>query len=128
MSHILIIDDETDIRLLVAMLLESAGHTVADAASGEEGLSYLVTHGADCVFLDINMPGMNGWEVCRRIKADPATAKIPVIIQTVRSALQDTTELESTKPDGFLNKPFDKSDLLAAMDQVMGAATPPGKA
>ena len=70
---------------------------------------------------------MNGWEVCRRIKADPATAHIPVIIQTVRSALQDTTELESTKPDGFLNKPFDKSDLLAAMDQVMGTATAPGE-
>ena len=119
MSHILIIDDDADIRLLIVMQLESAGHTVAEAGSGPEGLAFLTTHGADCVLLDINMPGMTGWEVCRRIKADSAMARIPVIIQTVRSAIKDATEMESAQPDGLLNKPFDKSELLAAIQKVI---------
>jgi len=119
MSHILIIDDDTDIRLLVVMLLESAGHTATEAANGLEGLAYLAAHGADCVLLDINMPDMNGWEVCRRIKADPATTQTPVVILTVRSALQDSAELKSARPDGFLNKPFDRAHLFQIIDDVL---------
>ena len=118
MSHILTIDDDTDIRLLIKVLLESAGHTVAEAASGPEGLAYLASQGADYVLLDINMPGMNGWEVCRRIKADPAINQTPVIILTVRSALQDSEELARANPEGFVNKPFERSDLLAALTRA----------
>ncbi len=119
MRQILIIDDDADIRLLMVMMLTSAGFAVAEAESGEEGLAYLASQKADCVFLDINMPGLPGWEVCRRIKANPATTHIPVIIQTVRSAVKDEAEFASARPDGFLNKPFQKSDLLAAMDEAM---------
>jgi CheY-like chemotaxis protein len=122
MAHLLIIDDEADIRLLVMMLLESAGHTVAAAGNGTDGLAYLAAHGADCVLLDINMPAMTSWEVCRRIKTDPMTAHIPVIIQTVRGAQQESAELESAKPDGFLSKPFGKSELISAIDNVLAKA------
>ena len=119
MSHILIIDDDADIRLLIVLLLESAGHTAVEAADGPAGLAYLAAHGADCVLLDINMPGMTGWEVCRRIKADPATAHIPVIIQTVRSMVRDQAQCEAAGPDGFVNKPFDRMELLSVIEAVM---------
>lgn len=121
MAHILIIDDDDDIRLLVGMLLESAGHTVAKAGRGAEGLAYLAAHHADGVLLDINMPDMIGWEVCRRIKSDPATAQTPVVILTVHSALRETAERERAKADGFVNKPFTKSELLSTLDSAMGA-------
>ncbi len=108
------------IRTLVVMLLESEGYTVAEAGNGLAGLACLAADGFDGILLDINMPGMNGWEVCRRIKANPDTAHIPVIILTVRSMLQDQALLEEARPDGFVNKQFAKNDLRKAIDDVIG--------
>lgn len=124
MGPILIIDDDADIRLLVLMLLESAGFSVAEAACGTDGLAYLAEHGASCVLLDINMPtGMNGYEVCRRIKADPTLNHTPVVMLTVRSMLRDREEIEEARPDGFVNKPFSKDERLQAIREVLPTAT-----
>lgn len=94
------------------MMLESSGYAVVEAGSREECLACLAIHPVDCVLLDINLSGMRDWEVCRRIKDDLATAHITVVIQTVRSAMQDQAEMRRARPDGFLNKPFTRAEVL----------------
>jgi len=123
MAHILVIDDDMDIRLLITMILESAGHTVTEASYGTEGLALVATSTVDCVLVDINMPGMNGWEVCRRIKANPATAGIPVVMKTVGILPPDESALRTACPDSYVNKPDEKPELLAAIDTAMMRST-----
>lgn len=110
--RILVVDDEPDIRALLMLILSEVGYDVYEAAGGTEALAILTDRGADLVVLDVMMPELDGWEVCRRIKADPALAHIPVIINTVRSLTRDQAAYDSARPDAFLNKPFDPVDLL----------------
>lgn len=115
--HILIIDDDPDIRELFALLLGEAGYSVDTAACGPDGLAALAARRPACVLLDVNMPAMSGWDVFRRLKSDPATARIPVIIQTVRCQLPDQEEAHQAAPDGVIIKPFDihhMVDIVAA--------------
>lgn len=124
MTHrILIVDDEKDIRGLIALILQNAGYDVLEAGSGEEGLDLLTSERVDLVTLDVMMPGMTGWEVCAHIKANPALRHIPVIILTARSLLRDEEELTAVAPDAFLNKPFNVDNLLARVSSLL-AATP----
>ena len=82
------------------------------AGSGEECLAVLRTEPVDLVLLDILMPGMDGYEVCRRIRADQATAFLPVVMITASGPRQRVTALEAGADD-FVTKPFDQSELLA---------------
>jgi adenylate cyclase len=109
---ILAVDDEPlNLRLLDAVL-EPAGHTVVHAASGTECLEVLATRPVDLVLLDVVMPGLDGYEVCRRIRDDERTAYLPVVMVTASDAQQRVVALE-TGADDFVRKPFDRSELLA---------------
>ncbi|HOF88985.1 MAG TPA: response regulator [Armatimonadota bacterium] len=119
MPTILLIDDEEDIRALVSILLQDAGYAVCEAGNGAEGLALLTANAVDLIILDVVLPDISGWEVCRRVKAMPATAAIPVVIFTVRSQMYDEARLASVHPDAFINKPFARTELLETLVRVL---------
>lgn len=124
-GRVLVIDDEEDIRSLIAMILEEAGYEMLFAVNGEDGLHLLVDHGADLVILDVMMPGLTGWEICERIKSDPRYTAVPVLILTVRSMLRDQEIAQCTRADGFLNKPFEINELLEATARLIAGSSLP---
>jgi len=110
--RILAVDDEPlNLRLLEAVLTPH-GHTVVPAASGQECLDVLAHDRVDLVLLDVVMPGIDGYEVCRRIRADERTAYLPVVMLTASDGQQRVAALEAGADD-FVRKPFDRSELLA---------------
>src|SRR5579863_8511372 len=113
MAKILIIDDEPEHREAVKTRLEKAGHEIIEVGTGMEALLVVQHNPPDLIFLDIVMPVMNGWEVCRQLKKNPRTAKIPVIVMTAYG--QDIEKLqreeEVINPDGYLAKPWEPDQL-----------------
>jgi adenylate cyclase len=111
-ATILVVDDlAQNIRLLEAVLTPR-GHTVVAATSGDEALELVRSEPIDLVLLDIVMPGMDGYEVCRALRADEATRFLPVVMITASGSEQRLAALEAGADD-FVTKPFDKSELLA---------------
>ncbi len=109
---ILAVDDQpANLRLLDAVL-SPRGYRVIRASSGEQALELLPSSGADLVLLDIVMPGIDGYEVCRRIRSAPETAFLPVVMVTA-SGNQEKIRAIEAGADDFVSKPFDQSELLA---------------
>ena len=99
-------------------MLSPKGFRVATASSGEEALDVLSKEHPDLVLLDILMPGMDGYEVCRRIREDPETAFLPVIMITASGGQKKIRAIESGADD-FVNKPFDQAELLARVRSLV---------
>ncbi|MCA9651510.1 MAG: response regulator [Myxococcales bacterium] len=112
-ARILVIDDEAGVRRVLLRLLSSEGYEVMEAASGQDGLEILWTHGADTVLLDVMMPRMDGLEVCRRIRKNSRTAHTPVVFITAAVDRQFRRQARKVGADDFLSKPFDEVELLA---------------
>ena len=94
-------------------------HAVLQAGSGEDGLRLMQEHPIDLVVLDVMLPGIDGWEVCRRIREQPQTIDLPVIIFTVRSERLDQDKAERTLANAFVNKPFDREDIVGAVERLL---------
>ncbi|MGD1212843.1 MAG: HD domain-containing phosphohydrolase [Candidatus Acidiferrales bacterium] len=112
-EKILIVDDESSERLALATLLRGQGYEVRDVGDGASGLAECATFRPDLILLDIVMPGMSGFEVCRRIKATPETRLTPVVLITGLSATEDRIEGINAGADDLLGKPIDFNELLA---------------
>jgi class 3 adenylate cyclase/CheY-like chemotaxis protein len=113
-----VVDDlPQNVRLLEAVL-SPRGFRVATASSGQEALDVLGKEHPDVVLLDILMPGMDGYEVCRRIREDPGTAFLPVIMITASGEQEKIRAIESGADD-FVNKPFDQAELLARVRSLV---------
>lgn len=107
----LIIDDDPDLLLLVRRTLEfTAGWDVVTAGSGAGGIEIARTAAPDVILVDVMMPGMDGYEACRRLKADPATAHVPIVLLTARRDLNQKRLVE-TGAAGVVFKPFQPADL-----------------
>lgn len=119
MARILVVDDEQDVRFLTRMMLQKTGHEVVEAESGEEGLEIIKRDKVDLVLLDVAMPGMNGWEVCGRIKADEKLKQIPVVMFTVYGSEEDVMLSRECGADAHLSKPFDMEELLEIVDRLL---------
>jgi len=118
LSKILVVDDTpANIKLLEAVL-QPRGYDVLTAQSGEQALETVATEQPDLVLLDIVMPGIDGYEVCRRLRADPSTQVLPIVMITASGAEQKIKALESGADD-FVTKPFDKSELLARVSSLL---------
>lgn len=110
---ILVVDDHLPNRELLDELLSSQGFKVVTAADGREALQQLRRQGIDLVLLDVMMPHLNGFQLCARIKADPDTCLIPVILVTALSDKQDRLDGIKAGADDFLTRPVDQAELLA---------------
>jgi adenylate cyclase len=117
-GRILVVDDlEQNVRLLDAVL-SPRGYDVVAAQSGQEALDAVAAAPPDLVLLDILMPGMDGYEVCRRLRADPATAFLPVVMITASGAQEKVKAIEAGADD-FVAKPFDQAELLARVRSLV---------
>jgi len=112
-GKILIVDDESAARLALATLLRREGFDVAEVRDGATALAHCASFCPDLVLLDILMPGMDGFEVCRRIKATPETRLTPVVLTTGLRATEDRIQGINAGADDFLSKPIDFNELLA---------------
>jgi len=112
-ARILVVDDDpTNVEVLTAWL-ESEHYVVSTAADGFEALAKIEAEKPDIVLLDVMLPEMDGFEVCRRIKSDPATEHIPVIMVTARSDVDDLVKGFEAGADDFVTKPFSGLALMA---------------
>lgn len=117
-QRILIVDDTAaNVRLLEA-ILAPLGFALQSAASGQEALDLIAVGAPDIVLCDLMMPGIDGHEVCRRIRKDPATAMLPVIMVTSSGEQEKVTALEAGADD-FVAKPFNKAELLARVRSLL---------
>jgi putative two-component system response regulator len=119
LAKILLVDDEPEIRFLTRRMLEKEGHSVTEAENGEMALRMLQKDKPDLILLDVRMPGLNGWEVCRRIKADDKTKSIPVVMFTVRTSEEDIQKSVDYGANAHINKPFDKEELLELVENML---------
>lgn len=118
MKRILIVEDESAIADLVSQVLRRHGFETRTAHDGDEGLCLACELKPDLIVLDLMLPKMDGWEVCRRLKNDTTTAKIPIIMLTARRGERDAVEGFSIGADDYVRKPF-SSDELAARVKVL---------
>ncbi|HEY1984563.1 MAG TPA: response regulator transcription factor [Terracidiphilus sp.] len=114
-SHgtVLIVDDERSIRLSLRTVLSNIGFEIVEAARGEEALSLLRTAQLDAVLLDINMPGIGGVEVCRRMRKE--SARLPIVMLTVQGSEDCKVEALDAGADDYITKPFQLRELIARL-------------
>jgi two-component system, OmpR family, alkaline phosphatase synthesis response regulator PhoP len=123
MPTVLIVDDEQHIRLLIEQTLEELeddGVELQTAADGEMALDVVRNHKPELVFLDVMMPKMNGFEVCRAIKGDLGLAGTTVVMLTAKGQAYDRAEGMSAGADRYLTKPFDPDELLDVARAALG--------
>jgi DNA-binding response OmpR family regulator len=126
MAAVLIADDEHHIRLLIEQTLEELvdeGIELYTAADGDEAMDVIEHQRPELVFLDVQMPRRNGYEVCRAVKADPATAGTTVVLLTAKGQADDRAAGLAAGADDYLTKPFDPDDLLARARRALGLGT-----
>ena len=123
MAKILVIDDEEEMRHMIRIGL--TGHDVLQANSGMEGLLQASREKPDLIILDVKMPGIDGFEVCRRLRQDPDLADIPVIFTTSQDTLPDKWEGFEAGADDYLTKPFDLTELQFRIRAVLRRLKPP---
>ena len=112
-KQILVVDDDRNLRKIIATNLELAGYDVTAAANGEEALTALEQLQPDLVILDVMMPAMDGYEVARRIRAHPVNARVPIIMLTAKSEVEDKISGFDAGADDYITKPFGPQELLA---------------
>jgi DNA-binding response OmpR family regulator len=116
MSKVLVVDDDAHIRELVGIFLEREGLHVFEAANGREALTKLETVRADLVILDVMMPEMDGWELCRRLRQ---SGDLPLLILTAKGETNDKVKGFQLGSDDYLVKPFEPAEMVARVKALM---------
>ena len=118
-EHILVIEDEDDIQELVRYNLAKEGYRVAQALSGEEGFKAAKSTSHDLVLLDLMLPGLDGLEICRLLKADPKTSHTPIVMLTAKGEEADVVAGLELGADDYITKPFSPKVLIARLRTVL---------
>lgn len=122
--RILIAEDDPDIAGLVSHYLQKSGWETRVEASGDRALAYARAHPIDLVILDVMLPGMTGFEVCRALRADTASARIPIIMLTARTEEADRVAGLELGADDYISKPFSPNELVARIRALMRRSGP----
>src|SRR5579862_5080528 len=115
-SRILVVDDEPELRRVLRSTLSALGFVVADAETGETALERVREEKFDLILLDVNMPGLNGLETCRALRA---RSDVSILMLTVRDRAEDKIEALDAGADGYVTKPFDVNELLARIRSTL---------
>lgn len=118
-KRILLTDDEPNIVLMVSKRLQIKGYEVLVARTGEEALEMTRQHKPDLLLLDIMLPGVDGLEVCRILKSEAATKKIPIILFSARAQTWDKDSRRESGADAYVKKPFQPEELFAAIEKLL---------
>jgi len=118
-KRILVVEDQEDNRRIVRDLLTSAGYEMIEAVTGEEGVALAETQRPDLILMDIQLPGLDGYEATRRIKANPALRQIPIIAVTSYALSGDDVKALEAGCDAYVTKPFSPRTLLAKIREYL---------
>ncbi|MBI4559606.1 MAG: response regulator [Candidatus Hydrogenedentes bacterium] len=119
-TRILCVDDDAEILKFMCRCLQTEGYTADPCISGEEALQRVSTREYGLILLDIAMPGMDGWEACRRMKSDPALMGIKIYVVTAKPVDTTRPRFQESGADGFLLKPFKSEDLVELVQNLQG--------
>ena len=117
--RVLTIEDHEDNRRIVRDLLTSVGYEVIEAVTGEEGVRVAETERPDLILMDIQLPGLNGYEATRRIKANPELRHIPIVVVTSYALSGDDLKAREAGCDAYVTKPFSPRALLATIREYL---------
>lgn len=120
MTRILAVDDEPHILKLVSFALSAKGFSIIEAADGLSAIEVAQTEQPDLILLDVMMPALDGYEACRRLKADPATSHIPVVMLSAKSQQAEQAIGLDCGAIDYICKPFTPKDLVAQVQRVLG--------
>jgi DNA-binding response OmpR family regulator len=126
-KKILAVDDDATALGALRQILVQKGYEVGTAPNGQEALKALAASAFDLVILDVSMPGLTGYDVCRKIRQEPKTQDLPVIFLTAKGMLVDMTEGEEAGSDLYLIKPVLATKLLNMVGMFLSADTPLAK-
>jgi CheY-like chemotaxis protein len=124
MAKILVVDDEEHIVMILKDSLEFSGFQVVTAYNGEEALESVEKNRPDLIVLDIGMPKLDGWEVCRRLKGSEATKQIPIIILTAYAQMSDQKKGAALGAERFVSKPCDLTYLVEEINALLAQKAP----
>ena len=124
-TRILVVDDNEDNRQILIDLLSGAGYEVLEAVTGLDAVTIAMREVPDLVLMDIQLPGIDGHEATRRIKAQPALARIPVIAVTSYALAGDDRKAADAGCDDYVTKPYSPRALLAKVRVILGDVPPP---
>jgi two-component system cell cycle response regulator DivK len=116
---ILVVEDQEDNRRIMRDLLSSAGYEVIEAVTGEEGVAAAETHRPDLILMDIQLPGLDGYEATRQIKANPDLEHIPIIVVTSYALSGDDVKAFEAGCNAYVSKPFSPRELLAKIREYL---------
>ena len=125
-ERILIVDDDVDTLRLVGLMLQRQGYQVIAASNGSQGLTKAFEDRPDLILLDVMMPDMDGYEVTRRLRKNPATASIPILMFTAKTQLDDKVAGFEVGADDYLTKPTHPTELQAHVKSLLARAAPKG--
>ena len=118
-KRILVVEDNEDNRRIVRDLFTSAGYELLEAVSGEDGVTLARRERPDLILMDIQLPGFDGYEATRRIKAEPGLAGVPIIVVTSYALSGDDVKAMAAGADGYVSKPFSPRALLAKVREFL---------
>jgi len=124
-KKILAVDDENDVLLVVKTALQAEGFDVVTASNGSEALEKVISESPDAVILDVMMPGITGFQVLEKIRADERTARLPVIMLTGVSDKSKIRDALAAGTDYYIVKPFTFQDLLTKLNMALNAEADP---
>ena len=119
MSTILIVEDNEKNMKLARDVLQSRGYVTLEAITGEDGVRMAIEKKPDLVLMDIQLPGINGIEALRQVRADPACARIPIVAFTASVTPTDRSQISAAGFDGFLSKPINLKEFLDTVKRVL---------
>ena len=120
MAKVLIAEDDPSIRALIRLTLDSGRFEILEAGDGDSALDTALAQRPDLLFIDWNMPGRDGLDVCRTLRADTATAGVKIVLVTARVQPEDRRAALDAGADDYLTKPFSPLSLLDKVTEVLG--------